>query len=388
MPIQPTASKTTVLLNCSYPFSKRVEIPHEEEVDEAPRYGSAFHRLLELAPLGVGERFGDDYDALVEKTGKKWGLTPGVRQELAEHVRGALPVLQKWLSGRNQFEKKFNVKKLRREVSFAAEPMGDNVREIDNPREADHVYEDLEEGEVAMTADLWDLGFVLDHKTGSVDDNFSKPTKNNQLKTLALTTRSKTPIVAIFHADRRGLPIVYADEIEEGALDKHELKLRRAIRRIGDGSMRPSEPGKGEQWCQYCPARSVCPTQTANLLTGAAAVVTDAAVALARLPKGGLVTDEQVGNMHYFFSEIDRLKEAAKPLMRAHVKRALEEGHEVSRKDGKVLVIRTRTEERLSKTKIIEALGKPEAERLFKRLRKAGALVETESEGLWAVFPE
>jgi hypothetical protein len=390
MPLQPSASKTTQLLNCSWAFGPDVDIPHEESVSEAPRYGSAFHELMEVAPLKNGERFdGPLLAALVDEAAAKWALTKTVAEELAGHVKGSLPVLQKWLAGKNPWEQKFEVAQLRRETSYGialAKTGVGSVREIRSPRSDDHFYEDLLPREVAATADLDAPNFVMDYKTGSRDDHFSTPSRNDQLKTLSLAsaTGDKDGVVSIFHADRRGLPIIYAEQLSDSDRTKHAKQLYRAVKRIGDGSMRP-----GEAWCHYCAARTICPTQTANLLTGAAAVVTDAAVALAKLPKGGLVKKEDVGRLHLFFSELDRLKRVAQPAMKAFAKALLEEGNDfVVRPDGKVLIVKKTSRESLSKGKIVEALGAPEAERLFNKLRKAGALETTESEGLYAEFPD
>ena len=387
---QPTASRTALLLKCQWSFSDSVEIPPEESVGEAPRYGSAFHALLEAAPLELGKRFDEGpFGILVDATAKKWSLSRSVAEELAGHVRGSLPVLQKWLAGKNPFDMKFNVKALRREKSWAIKPFRGRrlihaeAREIANPTTDGHVYEELKKGEIAGTEDLGDVGFVMDYKTGSQDHDFAKPAKNDQLRTLALASGASTTLVAIFHADRRGLPVIYADELEEDAHRSHARKLALALKRTNSGYLRPGPH------CQYCPARTVCPTQTAALLQGAASLVDGGMTALATTSKSSAMEKpEDIGRLHQFFSEFDRLKEKAKPLMKARVKALLEDGKLSQRPDGKVLTIRTRSEERLSKKAIADALGSSEAERLFEKLRKAGALVTSESEGLYAEFPD
>jgi hypothetical protein len=387
---QVTASRTALFLNCQWAFGPDVELPHEETVDEAPRYGSAFHKLFEWAPLKVGEKFDNTFAAKVDNVGVTWNLTPSVREELAGHVKGSLPVLQKWLGGKNPFDLKFDVELLQREKSYAILPSRraeTRIREIAGPTAVGHVYEELKDSEVAGTGDLISVsevsGFVMDYKTGSQSHDFATPSKNDQLKTLALATGGALPIAAIFHADRRGLPVIYAEEIEEPDLHRHSRKLALAMKRRTSGYMRPGE------WCRYCPARTICPTQTADLLTGAASLVVGGSEALARTSKAdALATPDAVGAMHQFFAEFDRLKERARPLMKARVKAFLEDKKFSQRPDGKVLVIRTRAEERLSKKAITDALGAKEAERLFERLRKAGALLTTESEGLYAEFPD
>jgi hypothetical protein len=389
--MQPTASRTGLLLNCQFPFGDEIQIDPEGEGAEAPRYGSAFHELLELAPLGVGEKFDEvRFPRLVEDVGARWDLSTTVCEELAAHVKGSLPVLQKWLGGKNPFDYKFDVSKLQREKSYAIriKPGGQAVavRPIASPTAEGHIYEEAEKKEIPGTVDLMlDDGpsLVMDYKSGvGVGENFERPAKHPQLKTLSLIPY-KEPIVAIFHADRRGLPIVYAEEISNAEQTSHARKVHRAMSRRNSGYMRPGA------WCKHCPAKSICPTQTASLLQGAASLVNGGHDTLVRTAKASaMVTKEDLGRLHLFFAEFDRLKENARPLMKSRVKELLEAGEVVSRPDGKVLQIKTRSEERISKGRIVEALGKPEAERLFNKLRKAGALETTESEGLYAVFPD
>lgn len=395
MASQPSASKTALLLNCqwSFNFSDNVEAL-EETVGEAPRYGSAWHGIMEQAPLGIGVKFpAARFPILVDEQRDKFQLSKSVGEELAQHVRGSLPVLQKWLGGKNPWDFDFTKHDLERETSFAIRAsankavVGIVARPIPGPRAADHFYEELEEGEVAGTVDLMTdaqaaFSMVMDYKTGSRDDFFATPSKHPQMQTLGLIPKS-APAVAIFHADRRGLPVIYAEELSNDDRRRHVKRVQKAMRRVGDGSMRPGE------WCRYCPARSVCPTQTAALLQGAASLVDGGMTALATTSKSSAMEKpEDIGRLHQFFSEFDRLKEKARPLMKARVKELLEGGKLSQRPDGKILTIRTRSEERLSKKAITDALGSAEAERLFEKLRKAGALVTTESEGLYAEFPD
>jgi PD-(D/E)XK nuclease superfamily len=387
--MQPSASKTSILLNCQYAFSDDLDLGDVEvEEREAPRYGSAFHELMEGAPLEVGSKFPASFPADVDRVGVAWDLTPTVREELAGHVRGSLPVLQKWLAGKNPWEYVFPVSVLERETSYAIAFKNDGkfvkVRRITNPTREGHVYEELAAGEIAMTVDLMldaSMSLVMDYKTG-LDENFARPSKHAQLRTLGLIPKVE-PVVAIFHADRRGLPVIYAEELSAKSRRIHARDLARALRGIGLGYMRPGD------WCKYCPARSVCPTQTAELLAGAAALVEGGTAALALASKStAMTTAAELGKLHLFFAELDRIEKRARPLIKSRTKELLDSGEIVKRPDGKVLLLRTRSEERLSKGRIVEALGAKEAERLFDKLRKAGALEAAESEGLYAVFPD
>jgi hypothetical protein len=385
MALQPTASKTDLLLNCQWPFDPEREIPERANVPEGTRYGSAFHQIMEVAPLERGQKI-PNLGGLVAVTRKKWDLDEGVGQELAEHVRGSLPVLQKWLSGKNAWDHDFSKANTFTEKSFAISvddgEEGIGIRTIRRPREEDHVYEDLGEGDIGATTDLLveeETALVLDYKTGN-DEQFAFPHRHPQMRTLSLIPRA-APVVAIFHADRRGLPVIYAEEIADSARHLHVRRLRKALRKVSDGSLRPGP------WCTHCPAKTICPTQTAAVLQGAAALFDEGTLKLARIDRNSLTKAADVGWLHQFFAEVDHLKALARPHMLAFVKASL--GKEiVSRLDGKVLIVRKRTEERLSKKAIVDALGVKEAERLFDKLRKAGALTETESEGVWAVFPD
>jgi PD-(D/E)XK nuclease superfamily len=395
MGLQASASKTGLLLNCQWPFGEQIAI-EPGEASEPANYGSGFHSLMEVAPLGVGEKFDETFPRLVDAAGETFDLNAAVREELAGHVKGSLGVLQRWLAGKNPWDYKFDTSRLERETSYAIriKPGGlaVKVRRIASPTAEAHVYEEAEKKEIPGTVDLMEdsplrdpdgLSLVMDYKSGvGVGENFERPSKHPQLKTLSLIP-DKEPIVAIFHADRRGLPIIYAEEISQAERASHARKVHRALSRRNSGYMRPGE------WCKRCPARSVCPTQTAELLAGAASLVNGGHDTLVRTAKASAMTTPAiVGQLHQFFAEFDRLKEQARPLMKAKVKEWLAENQFSMRPDGKQLVIKTRTEERISKGKIVEALGAPEAERLFQKLRKAGALETTESEGLYAQFPD
>jgi hypothetical protein len=95
--MQPTASKSALLLECSYPFSQaRVH----QDAGEAADYGSCFHELLG----GVIENdWGGPSDELIRLCAKDWGLGESARAELAPHLAESAGILRRWLQGTNPF---------------------------------------------------------------------------------------------------------------------------------------------------------------------------------------------------------------------------------------------------------------------------------------------
>jgi hypothetical protein len=91
------------------------------------------------------------------------------------------------------------------------------------------------------------------------------------------------------------------------------------------------------------------------------------------------------GKLHLFLAEFERLAKLGRAELRGFVETAKSLGIEVHRPDGKRLALVNKKQERLSKKSILSALGVGEGEKLFKRLREAGALVEVEGEELRAL---
>src|ERR1700732_1751896 len=172
--LQPSASRTELLLNCQYPFGR--EVPREVEVSEPARYGLAFHELM-AEMLRVGR--------IVPLIGKKTALKRRIDyEEVVPHVKAAFNVLDVWLSGKNPWGLNFRSGVEKTEASFAlgdrALGLGD-TRPISNPTADTHEYLDLREGEIAGTIDYFStqeraekrFKLVIDHKTGFGD--FSNP---------------------------------------------------------------------------------------------------------------------------------------------------------------------------------------------------------------------
>ena len=90
-----------------------------------------------------------------------------------------------------------------------------------------------------------------------------------------------------------------------------------------------------------------------------------------------------IGKYHLLFHQLEALSKVGKKEIRTWVE---EHPSEVAvRPDGKELTLVRKKYERLSKTSVLEALGKIKGEKELSRLRKLGALTEEEREELWAV---
>lgn len=397
MPLQPSASRTSLLLACPRPFDPDIET-ESSPGGEAADYGSAFHLVIASClatpakkPL---ERSVDLYSKAVHKAAKKYGVARAAA-ELAGHVKSSVKVLRNWLG-----REKLIVDEIERSYAVAPSANGGwGAREIP-PHDEEHRYA-VEPGELPGTVDLIARDtnrtrtVILDHKTGSLDQGFAQPAKLAQMKTLGLiggakrcegnrSTRSVVE-VAIFHADRRGLPIVYAEPYETREQSRHAADLHEAFGRIGSGFMRPGEH------CKWCPARDGCPARTADLLAESTAALVEGANKLAveplvsgplaRVARAGLATvEERAGVLYELLRSFRALDEAGT----VEIRRLVKEGKIIETRDGKVLAIRTEQFETLSKKSIIEALGKVAGEKELKRLRAKGAIREATREKLVA----
>jgi hypothetical protein len=411
MTLQASASKSDLILQCARPFEEGVET--NDEPGEAALYGSAFHELMYL-----GKNLKADHLLPIAiKLERKWSV-PGAADELVGHVRAAKKHLAEWLKGENPWGTVFNAKGLEhlKEQAFAINPSTLTCRRIDAPSVEDHVYRDVDARvEIPGTVDLMVLGgaapMVMDYKTGRDPFDFlTVPEDVTQLRTLALAAwfeAQRLPtearkdadnpanwgpnnvsevILAVLHAPRGSVPAIYADLVPVEDLQRHAERLSDALKRKGDGSMRAGP------CCRLCPARVDCPTQTGAYLAGAAQALELAQptgnvmaeiVEYGRESSEGLATAEDVGRLHYFRAQFQKLAESAGGLMKRWV---IDHPNDVAiRPDGKLLIIRQKTQENLSKASIIRALGKVAGEKLITELRENGVIETQEREELHAV---
>ncbi len=366
MGIQVTASKTPLLLACSRPFDPETETT-KEDASEPMRYGSALHECLELGR-----------EADVAAIAAKWGGDISAT-ELHAHAIRTMACLKKWLDGDNIFQEKFTV--VGRETHRATLILKGGAtatRECDFDAD-NHVY-DLLPGEFGGTDDLVAESrayqneegvsvvrrVVVDYKSGDWGD-FHKPSEMPQMLTLALQT--KADAAAILHSPRAGVPVMYVDPVTPEELALFARRIKSAMRRIGDGSLRPGA------WCARCSALEGCPAQDGALLKKANALIRVA------VSSEEMARPLDKGAFHAFLQELNRLSTRAREVLRNDVRA----GEIIVRPDGSVLVLRETEYETLSKSSIVRALGKQKGERLIEDLRKKGCVEKGSREELRAV---
>ncbi len=401
MGIQPSASVTGLLLLCQRPFDPEIEI-EPVEPSESARYGSAWHwvtaECFRRPKMGTK---GSAYVKTVDYAVTRWEIKPAA-EELARHVRSSLQVLHNWL-------KREKLEVVEVEKSYSYNPTTSKLRETDAPDE-DHRYP-LKPGEIGLTLDLYAYSpsrvVVIDHKTGWHDGDwyiegegvsFALPHKLPQMKTVgtALSRNTRAGVdgkgsayrgrpmhVGIFHADRRGLPMMHHEELEIGEMAAHDKALAQAIARVGDKSLRPGPH------CVRCPARVDCPAQAADLLGEGATALMSAAMVLGEepvdtrgmlaLPRGSESVEKRASALWKLLKRFEVIKKAGHEEIRRLVKRG-----GLVEVDGQVLELREESFEMLSKASIYRALGRTEGDKLIKRLRAKGVVEQSTREKLVA----
>lgn len=401
MGLQPTASRSALLLQCPRPFDPEVEPPENEAEnaatrrrDAAARYGDAFHAIAERAMKKLAKRADRTSrgwlrapEAIVDRICDKRGIPQTQRLDLVKHATAALQELVVWLEGKNPFERDFLAPgaELATEQSYALMP-GSWAATSEPPDSETHVYPDLEKGEVGMTIDLeiWgpDWSLFLDYKSGRLGD-WSSPSLVPQMRTIGLMAERRV-YLGVLDANRQtGIPAVYGDEYEPEERQKHERTLKKALRLIGSGYIRPGPE------CKYCVVRSSCPAMSIDLVQTSTTLIEAATGGMEIVAKDkSLTVAERLGKFHQLKGVILRLFDRVDPDMRRGVEDILAKGGFVVRPDGKLLDFDERMVERLSKQTFIDAVGKAEAERWFKRLRRLGILEAKKEVHLRAVDNE
>lgn len=365
MGLQVTASKVGLLLECSRPFASETKV-EREEVGEAAKYGSALHEVLYLGRKA-------DVDAIAAK----WGVEEHAT-ELHAHAVRVLAFLRKWMGGDNPYGLTFHT--VSKETHRAARwypgtwPK-DGWRIKSAPvafDEETHTYQLGNEWEFGGTEDIVlvsegeDMVVVVDYKSGDWGD-FHTPSGLPQMLTLAEMVGASH--VAILHAPRMAPPTMYVEEVTDDIREAFGAKMRAALGRIGDGSLRPGA------WCNRCPARESCPAKDGELLVRASSMIARA------VKSEELQRPVDKGAFHLFLQELDRLAKRG----REELRNAVRAGEVIARPDGKVLVMRMKEVEGLSKASIIRALGKERGGMLIAELRALGCVTTETREELHAV---
>jgi hypothetical protein len=406
--MDPSASWSWLLLECSFPFGKALD---RALSGEPARYGSAFHSLTHKR---LEAHFARTDNPRVRKfvpraatVAAEWGkdIKP---EELDGHVDQGLATLTSWLT-KNPFGVNFEQARreggtLLMESAVALTPLKAG-RSIDRHDES-HEYHGLKKGEIPGTLDLGlaparrkaKLLPVLseDHKTGDSED-FSHPTDKAQLLVLAAAMMRWTgvpeAVVAVLHAPRRRQPVIYAEKVKLHELKRFEGRLQEALARVGDGSMRPGP------WCVRCPAQSICPARDADLLGRGGDLLTGLTAAGGALSKGGLTAndvsiakvspessgltrEQQLGILYDITRKAERMAERIRDELKKEIL-AGGGGLLPVTPNGEYLVVREYEKESVSKSSIQLAFGKVAGERELTRLRDAGAMKVTKVQALW-----
>jgi hypothetical protein len=387
--IFPSASKTRLLFGCPRPFDS--DMPVEEDVGDAARYGSAFHQIIAkcLRPIRGAKvfertaRYAKEVDLAAERFDVRHAA-----DELAGHVKSSVGFLRKWLA-REELEV-VEIETAHAVVSdvnggFKARPIAGHDEE--------HRYA-VRSGEMPGTLDVLARSknrkrlVVVDHKTGAGEyegENFALPAQVKQLRTLGLAAAYENSGVrggmkdlelGIFHADRRGLPIVYSEPYEPVAQRAHAAELNAAMARIGGGFFRPGD------YCRYCPARFQCPARISSVLNESSEALARVAIQLAAEPIDGPLAppteasiEERAGALYDLLRKFRELDEYGM----TEIKRLVRSGAVIETRQG-VLGLRTDRFETLSKRSILDALGGVDGAKELKRLRKKGAIRESTRE--------
>ena len=379
MGVQASASRSALLLICPRPFDP--DTPVEDSTSGEPaRYGSAFHQVIATCLRSKKALNPAQYAKAVDAA----ALRHDVRRssaELAGHVRSSLKVLQNWLK-REGLDEITQV-----ETAAAVRPNADGTWEVRSipPHDEEHRY-DVEADEIPGTVDLVvrtgnrRRTVIIDHKTGSyATDDFARPSKIPQMRTLGLLGNE----VGIFHADRLGLPMVYAEPYEIEDQKWHAKILHRALGRVGEGLMRTGPH------CARCPAHDSCPAQAADLLSEGTAALVRATNALVvepidpqaplAPPLNGSTVETRAAALYDLLKRFRALEKAGSE----EIRRLVRAGRLIETRNG-VLTLQEQTYETLSKKSVIDALGKVAGEKELKRLREKGAVREASREQLVA----
>jgi len=400
--LQPSMSRSDILIECSYPFGKD---DCDFEVGEAGWYGSGFHEVQ--ADLIVPKkRSPTAHAAWLKQVFKRWNVER-YADEIVTHAKEANGVLMSWL-GKNEFRIDFSKGSRAVEEAVALRPLisGRPILSHDE----DHRYHGLTEGELPGTSDLriecdpTPPGakrrapdgkrhlVVLDHKTG--EEDFSRPLDKPQLLSLAAANMRwrgfSEAYIGVLHARRRGMPKVYAEKVKLKELLDYERRLAAGLARIGDGSMKPGKH------CRWCPARSICPAQDAELLSKAGDVLTGLTaaggalsakgvsandVAIVKVAPGTLSRAKQLGHLY----DVMRLGRKMIERASAEIKQAIldDPGLLPETSAGEYLIVREYEKESLSKSSIIAAYGATKGERMLAKLREDGAIKKSKVQQLW-----
>ncbi len=354
-----SASKTDLLLRCAYWASSSVRVEPQSDnildVPDVPRFGVAFHKCLELHLNRVAYAI------------PKVAIAHGVDPKRLEHfVRRGTEFVTKLLRARKwEMHQRFVEKKI------AYDPFNDRGRWLATTGTRD--YSGRLPTELPGTIDLALRApskplVLFDWKTG--ETVYPDADENQQLRTLATALHR---LFAGQHTECVSFIVRIDDEyiepiegvITPQIMDVHRKKLRVAVRE----ALSPSPAMRPGTWCQWCPALEMCPTHVG--LESVSDIF-------------NLTQPEQIRRYYGRLIAAENLLKKARARMTALV----EMNGPVELDNGKVLVVKERSRETLSKESIRRALGHGEGELYINQLRERGLLDETRYRELVQQVPE
>lgn len=349
-----SASKTDVLLACQYWASPALQLPEDIFNNPAARFGSAFHKTMELHLL---ETF-VDFAAIAEEF--------DVDQKRLENYYDRGSKIIDALLKKNEWDKHPRMV----ETKLAYDPFTDKARVLDAP--GPRSYSGRTPTELPGTQDLmipnvvaWqsptESALVLfDWKTGQSDYNADTNAQLSSLGLMGARLLEQSYVhVAILRLDDE-----FA-EISQSTRNATELKAHRIhLKKALSGALEDNPALRPGTWCKYCPALEVCPVHRDPYLP---VEIVESAVGpeQIRMAYPLLIAAEQ------------KLAKA-----RERVKRYVEMNGMLDLDSGKRLKIIEYEEELLSKASIKRALGNVEGAELIEDLRRRGVVEKSQQSSL------
>jgi hypothetical protein len=349
-PVTASMSKTDLLLLCQWFASPLTPLPKQSgETAVHLRFGTAFHKLMELLLLGI---------VVNSKTILEVARKNAVEAARLEHFfRRGKEFMLKLLKERGWTK---HQKLLEQKIAY--DPFKNTVRKLLSKKERD--YSGITTTEFPGTGDLGLIPptsdqplVVLDYKTGSSDYEVEK---NGQLKSLgigmSLMFDNPNCIAIIMRIDEDFIE-PYETELGPDDWEKHRAGLRNAIR-LALSKHPPIRPG---EHCKklYCNALEICPAHAGPFALGDA--------------MHGLVPRDQLGPLFARFQAAKKLVE----LVGDRFKREIEMNGAFPTEEGRAELVH-KSKRNLSEASIRRAFGAVDAIDVIKQLEDAGAIEQPE----------
>jgi len=344
-----SASKTDVLFACQYWASPSIQLPTEISDSPYARFGSAFHKTMEVHLL---EQAPDFY-----LIGQEFSLTINDVERLKNYYERGSGIIDKILTTNGWAALPRMV-----ETKLAYDPFVDKARVLESKGQRD--YSARKPTELPGTGDLiipnveaWQSPtgkalVVFDWKSGQSVYDAKKNLQLSSLGLMAAKLLNQSYVhVAILRLDDEFAEISEATR-SATQLEHHRTELKKALR----GALAESPSLTPGTYCQYCPALEICPVHRDPYY-----------------PVEMLETAVSTEQMAHIFP---LLQAAEKKLHKARerVKRYVEMNGPLDLDSGKRARIVDFEEENISKASIKRALGNVEGELLIEDLRAKGVI--------------